>query len=138
MTYESGDNNSGTFNLGIDLSSINSLLGNDLKITLTHGINESNKRNELQEFSLNGDLANIMSLIKVSIDFKVKQVTPVNYYSSLFESNWNDYIRYFNEDDNYYYELETCKQACRNGSWGKKYYTVAVTYKDSKTPIIVK
>ena len=138
MTYESGDNNSGTFNLGIDLSSINSLLGNDLKVTLTHGINESNKRNELQEFSLNGDLANIMSLIKVSINFKVKQVTPVDYYSSLFESNWNDYISNFNEDDNYYYELETCKQACRKGSWGKKYYTVAVTYKDSKTPIIVK
>lgn len=142
MTYapskDAGDS-SGTFNLNLDLSSINLgtksvTLGDKINISVSHGINEKTGKNELKSASIKGDVAKLAGLFKININFEVKQEEEaIDYYSTNY-LNSNVWDQYHSEGgkDNDYYELETCKQ---EGVFTSK---IVVTYKDSKTPIIVK
>lgn len=139
MTYtpskDAGDS-SGTFNLNLDLSSIGLgttlvTLGNKINISVSHGINEKTGKNELKHASIKGKVATLAGLFSVNIDFQVDQVAAIDYYLANYSNAWNQYVDNGGKDNDYY-ELETCKQIFK---WKSK---IVVTYKDSKTPIIVK
>lgn len=143
MTYapskDAGDS-SGTFNLNLDLSSIDLgttlvTLGNKINISVSHGINENTGKNELKHASINGEVAKLAGLFKINIDFEVDQVAAADYYLANYSNAWNQYIKYGGKDNDYY-ELETCKQTTYWSSGVKS--KIEVTYKDSKAPIIVK
>lgn len=143
MTYapskDAGDS-SGTFNLNLDLSSIDLgttlvTLGNKINISVSHGINENTGKNELKHASINGEVAKLAGLFKINIDFEVDQVAAADYYLANYSNAWNQYIKYGGKDNDYY-ELEACKQTTYWSSGVKS--KIEVTYKDSKTPIIVK
>ena len=84
-------------------------------------------------------------LFKINIDFKVDQVAATDYYWANYFNAWEQYETvwkqyYPNGDkgkdcDNDYYELEKCEQKYL---WSSARSKIEVTYKDSKTPIIVK
>ena len=142
MTYapstDAGDS-SGTFNLNLDLSSIDLgtalvTLGNKINISVSHGINENTGKNELKHASINGEVAKLAGLFKINIDFEVDQVAAADYYLANYSNAWNQYIKYGGKDNDYY-ELETCK---REKTKNLLKYKIEVTYKNSKTPIIVK
>ncbi len=142
MTYapskDAGDS-SGTFNLNLDLSSIDLgttlvTLGNKINISVSHGINENTGKNELKHASINGEVAKLAGLFKINIDFEVDQVAAADYYLANYSNAWNQYIKYGGKDNDYY-ELEACKQTTYWSSGVKS--KIEVTYKDSKTPIIV-
>lgn len=145
MTYApSKDASSGTFNLNLDLSSINLgtksvKLGSDINISVSHGINENTGKNELKHASIKGDVAKLAGLFSVNIDFQVDQVTATDYYLANYSNAWNQYEeawkKYYPNKDIDYYELETCEQKYFWSLAGSK---IVVTYKDSKNPIIVK
>ena len=141
MTYapskDAGDS-SGTFNLNLDLSSINLgttlvTLGNKINISVSHGINEKTGKNELKHASINGEVAKLAGLFKINIDFEVDQVAATDYYWANYSNAWNQYVSNGGKDNDYY-ELETCKQTTYWSSGVKS--KIEVTY--SKTPIIVK
>lgn len=153
MTYapskDAGDL-SGTFNLNLDLSSIDLgtksvTLGNNINISVSHGINEKTGKNELKSASIKGEVAKLAGLFKINIDFKVDQVAATDYYWANYFNAWEQYETvwkqyYPNGDkgkdcDNDYYELEKCEQKYL---WSSARSKIEVTYKDSKTPIIVK
>lgn len=143
MTYkpsnDAGDSN-GTFNLNLDLSSIDSgttlvTLGNKINISVSHGINENTGKNELKHASITGEVAKLAGLFKINIDFEVDQVTAKDYYLTNYSNAWNQYVSNGGKDNDYY-ELEKCKQTTYYSSGVKS--KIEVTYKDSKTPIIVK
>lgn len=153
MTYtpskDAGDS-SGTFNLNLDLSSIDLgtalvTLGNKINISVSHGINENTGKNELKHASINGEVAKLAGLFKINIDFEVDQVAATDYYLANYSNAWDQYKKawkkyYPNGDkgkdyDNDYYELETCE---RRKTKDLLKYKIEVAYKDSKTPIIVK
>lgn len=143
MTYtpskDAGDS-SGTFNLNLDLSSIDLgttlvKLGSDINISVSHGINEKTGKNELKHASINGEVAKLAGLFKINIDFEVDQVAATDYYLANYSNAWNQYVSNDGKDNDYY-ELETCKQTTYWSSGVKS--KIEVTYKDSKTPIIVK
>ncbi len=153
MTYapskDAGDS-SGTFNLNLDLSSIDLgtksvTLGNNINISVSHGINEKTGKNELKSASIKGEVAKLAGLFKINIDFKVDQVAATDYYLANYSNAWKQYETvwkqyYPNGDkgkdcDNDYYELEKCEQKYL---WSSARSKIEVTYKDSKTPIIVK
>lgn len=143
MTYapskDAGDS-SGTFNLNLDLSSIDLgttlvTLGNKINISVSHGINENTGKNELKHASINGEVAKLAGLFKINIDFEVDQVAAADYYLANYSNAWNQYIKYGGKDNDYY-ELEACKQTTYWSSGVKS--KIEVTYKDSKPPIIVK
>lgn len=143
MTYapskDAGDS-SGTFNLNLDLSSIDLgttlvTLGNKINISVSHGINENTGKNELKHAGITGKVATLAGLFSVNIDFQVDQVAATDYYLANYSNAWNQYIKYGGKD-NYYYELETCKQTTYWSSGVKS--KIEVTYKDPKGPIIVK
>lgn len=147
MTYnpsnDAGDS-SGTFNLNLDLSSIDSgttlvTLGNKINISVSHGINENTGKNELKHASITGEVAKLAGLFKINIDFEVDQVTAKDYYLTNYSNAWNQYVSNGGKDNDYY-ELEKCIQKRTKkglGALGGK-SKIEVTYKDSKTPIIVK
>lgn len=147
MTYkpsnDAGDS-SGTFNLNLDLSSIDSgttlvTLGNKINISVSHGINENTGKNELKHASITGEVAKLAGLFKINIDFEVDQVTATDYYLANYSNAWNQYVSNSGKDNDYY-ELEKCIQKRTKkglGALGGK-SKIEVTYKDSKTPIIVK
>lgn len=147
MTYapskDAGDS-SGTFNLNLDLSSIDLgttlvKLGSDINISVSHGINEKTGKNELKHASIKGKVAKLAGIISINIDFKVDQVAATNYYWANYSNAWNQYVSNGGKDNDYY-ELETCIQKRTKkglGNLGGK-SKIEVTYKDSKTPIIVK
>lgn len=147
MTYkpsnDAGDSN-GTFNLNLDLSSIDSgttlvTLGNKINISVSHGINENTGKNELKHASIIGEVAKLAGLFKINIDFEVDQVTATDYYLANYSNAWNQYVSNSGKDNDYY-ELEKCIQKRTKkglGALGGK-SKIEVTYKDSKTPIIVK
>lgn len=147
MTYkpsnDAGDS-SGTFNLNLDLSSIDSgttlvTLGNKINISVSHGINENTGKNELKHASITGEVAKLAGLFKINIDFEVDQVTATDYYLANYSNAWNQYVSNGGKDNDYY-ELEKCIQKRTKkglGALGGK-SKIEVTYKDSKTPIIVK
>lgn len=147
MTYkpsnDAGDSN-GTFNLNLDLSSIDSgttlvTLGNKINISVSHGINENTGKNELKHASITGEVAKLAGLFKINIDFEVDQVTATDYYLANYSNAWNQYVSNSGKDNDYY-ELEKCIQKRTKkglGALGGK-SKIEVTYKDSKTPIIVK
>lgn len=147
MTYkpsnDAGDSN-GTFNLNLDLSSIDSgttlvTLGNKINISVSHGINENTGKNELKHASITGEVAKLAGLFKINIDFEVDQVTAKDYYLTNYSNAWNQYVSNGGKDNDYY-ELEKCIQKRTKkglGALGGK-SKIEVTYKDSKTPIIVK
>lgn len=147
MTYkpsnDAGDS-SGTFNLNLDLSSIDSgttlvTLGNKINISVSHGINENTGKNELKHASIIGEVAKLAGLFKINIDFEVDQVTATDYYLANYSNAWNQYVSNSGKDNDYY-ELEKCIQKRTKkglGALGGK-SKIEVTYKDSKTPIIVK
>lgn len=143
MTYtpskDAGDS-SGTFNLNLDLSSIDLgttlvTLGNKINISVSHGINEKTGKNELKHAGINGEVAKLAGLFKINIDFEVDQVAAADYYLANYSNAWNQYVSNGGKDNDYY-ELETCKQTTYWSSGVKS--KIEVTYKDSKTPIIVK
>lgn len=143
MTYkpsnDAGDS-SGTFNLNLDLSSIDSgttlvTLGNKINISVSHGINENTGKNELKHASITGEVAKLAGLFKINIDFEVDQVAATDYYLANYSNAWNQYVSNGGKDNDYY-ELEKCKQTTYWSSGVKS--KIEVTYKDSKTPIIVK
>lgn len=143
MTYapskDAGDS-SGTFNLNLDLSSIDLgttlvTLGNKINISVSHGINENTDKNELKHASINGEVAKLAGLFKINIDFEVDQVAAADYYLANYSNAWNQYVSNGGKDNDYY-ELETCKQTTYWSSGVKS--KIEVTYKDSKGPIIVK
>lgn len=153
MTYapskDAGDS-SGTFNLNLDLSSINLgtksvTLGDKINISVSHGINEKTGKNELKSASIKGDVAKLAGLFKININFEVKQEEAIDYYWANYFNAWEQYETvwkqyYPNGDkgkdcDNDYYELEKCEQKYL---WSSARSKIEVTYKDSKTPIIVK
>lgn len=149
MTYtptpsnDAGDS-SGTFNLNLDLSSIDLgttsvTLGNNINISVSHGINENTGKNELKHASINGEVAKLAGLFKINIDFEVKQEEAIDYYLANFSNAWNQYVDNGGKDNDYY-ELKTCKQEKIKNKWGiwTGKSKIEVTYKDSKTPIIVK
>lgn len=147
MTYapsnDAGDS-SGTFNLNLDLSSIDLgttlvKLGSDINISVSHGINEKTGKNELKHASIKGKVAKLAGIISINIDFKVDQVAATDYYWANYSNAWNQYVSNGGKDNDYY-ELETCIQKRTKkglGNLGGK-SKIEVTYKDSKTPIIVK
>lgn len=147
MTYkpsnDAGDS-SGTFNLNLDLSSIDSgttlvTLGNKINISVSHGINENTGKNELKHASITGEVAKLAGLFKINIDFEVDQVTATDYYLANYSNAWNQYVSNDGKDNDYY-ELEKCIQKRTKkglGALGGK-SKIEVTYKDSKPPIIVK
>lgn len=143
MTYtpskDAGDS-SGTFNLNLDLSSIDLgttlvTLGNKINISVSHGINEKTGKNELKHAGINGEVAKLAGLFKINIDFEVDQVAAADYYLANYSNAWNQYVSNGGKDNDYY-ELETCKQTTYWSSGVKS--KIEVTYKDSKGPIIVK
>lgn len=144
MTYapsnDAGDS-SGTFNLKLDLSSIDLgttlvTLGNKINISVSHGINENTGKNELKHASITGEVAKLAGLFKINIDFEVDQVTAKDYYLANYSNAWNQYVSNGGKDNDYY-ELEKCKQTTYWSSGIKS--KIEVTYKNSnKTPIIVK
>lgn len=144
MTYApSKDASSGTFNLNLDLSSVDLgtksvKLGSDINISVSHGINENTGKNELKHASIKGDVAKLAGLFSVNIDFQVDQVAATDYYLANYSNAWNQYEiawkKYYPNKDIDYYELETCEQKYIWSLAGSK---IVVTYKDSKTPIIV-
>lgn len=78
-------------------------------------------------------------LFKINIDFEVDQVTATDYYLTNYSNAWNQYVSNDGKDNDYY-ELEKCIQKRTKkglGALGGK-SKIEVTYKDSKTPIIVK
>lgn len=143
MTYAPSKDagySSGTFNLNLDLSSIDLgttlvTLGNKINISVSHGINENTGKNELKHASINGEVAKLAGLFKINIDFEVDQIAATDYYWANYSNTWNQYVSNGGKDNDYY-ELETCKQTTY-WSLGVK-SKIEVTYKDSKTPIIVK
>lgn len=143
MTYapskDAGDS-SGTFNLNLDLSSIDLgttlvTLGNKINISVSHGINENTGKNELKHAGITGEVAKLAGLFKINIDFEVDQVAAADYYLANYSNAWNQYVSNGGKDNDYY-ELETCKQTTYWSSGVKS--KIEVTYKDSKGPIIVK
>lgn len=143
MTYtpskDAGDS-SGTFNLNLDLSSIDLgttlvTLGNKINISVSHGINENTGKNELKHAGITGEVAKLAGLFKINIDFEVDQVAATDYYLANYSNAWNQYVSNDGKDNDYY-ELETCKQTTYWSSGVKS--KIEVTYKDSKGPIIVK
>lgn len=147
MTYkpsnDAGDS-SGTFNLNLDLSSIDSgttlvTLGNKINISVSHGINENTGKNELKHASITGEVAKLAGLFKINIDFEVDQVTATDYYLANYSNAWNQYVSNDGKDNDYY-ELEKCIQKRTKKGLGALVgkSKIEVTYKDSKTPIIVK
>lgn len=137
MTYAPSKD---TFNLNLDLSSIDLgttlvKLGNDINISVSHGINENTGKNELKHAGIKGDVATLAGLFSVNIDFQVDQVAATDYYLENYSNAWNQYVSNGGKDNDYY-ELETCKQTTYWSSGVKS--KIEVTYKDSKTPIIVK
>lgn len=143
MTYapskDAGDS-SGTFNLNLDLSSIDLgttlvTLGNKINISVSHGINENTGKNELKHAGITGKVATLAGLFSVNIDFQVDQVAAIDYYLANYSNAWNQYVSNGGKDNDYY-ELETCKQTTYWSSGVKS--KIEVTYKDSKGPIIVK
>lgn len=143
MTYapskDAGDS-SGTFNLNLDLSSIDLgttlvTLGNKINISVSHGINENTGKNELKHAGITGEVAKLAGLFKINIDFEVDQVAATDYYLANYSNAWNQYVSNDGKDNDYY-ELETCKQTTYWSSGVKS--KIEVTYKDSKSPIIVK
>lgn len=143
MTYapskDAGDSN-GTFNLNLDLSSIDSgttlvTLGNKINISVSHGINENTSKNELKHASITGEVAKLAGLFKINIDFEVDQVAATDYYLANYSNAWNQYVSNGGKDNDYY-ELEKCKQTTYWSSGVKS--KIEVTYKDSKPLIIVK
>lgn len=147
MTYkpsnDAGDS-SGTFNLNLDLSSIDSgttlvTLGNKINISVSHGINENTGKNELKHASITSEVAKLAGLFKINIDFEVDQVTATDYYLANYSNAWNQYVSNGGKDNDYY-ELEKCIQKRTKKGLGalSGKSKIEVTYKDSKTPIIVK
>lgn len=137
MTYAPSKN---TFNLNLDLSSIDLgttlvTLGNKINISVSHGINENTGKNELKHAGITGKVATLAGLFSVNIDFQVDQVAATDYYLENYSNAWNQYVSNGGKDNDYY-ELETCKQTTYWSSGVKS--KIEVTYKDSKTPIIVK
>ena len=139
MTYapskDAGDS-SGTFNLNLDLSSIDLgttlvTLGNKINISVSHGINENTGKNELKHAGITGEVAKLAGLFKINIDFEA----ATDYYLANYSNAWNQYVSNDGKDNDYY-ELETCKQTTYWSSGVKS--KIEVTYKDSKSPIIVK
>lgn len=140
MTYapskDAGDS-SGTFNLNLDLSSIDLgttlvKLGSDINISVSHGINEKTGKNELKHASIKGKVAKLAGLFSVNIDFQVDQEEAKDYYWANYFNAWDQYVDK-GDKDNDYYELETCEQKYLWSLAGSK---IVVTYKDSKTPIV--
>lgn len=137
MTYAPSKD---TFNLNLDLSSIDLgttlvTLGNKINISVSHGINENTGKNELKHAGITGKVATLAGLFSVNIDFQVDQVAATDYYLENYSNAWNQYVSNGGKDNDYY-ELETCKQTTYWSSGVKS--KIEVTYKDSKTPIIVK
>lgn len=137
MTYAPSKD---TFNLNLDLSSIDLgttlvTLGNKINISVSHGINENTGKNELKHAGITGKVATLAGLFSVNIDFQVDQVAATDYYLENYSNAWNQYVDKGGKDNDYY-ELETCKQTTYWSSGVKS--KIEVTYKDSKTPIIVK
>lgn len=137
MTYTPSKD---AFNLNLDLSSIDLgttlvTLGNNINISVSHGINENTGKNELKHASINGEVAKLAGLFKINIDFEVDQVAATDYYWANYSNAWKQYDPN-GDKDNDYYELETCKQTTYWSSGVKS--KIEVTYKDSKNPIIVK
>ena len=136
MTYEPSKD---TFNLNLDLSSIDLgttlvKLGNDINISVSHGINEKTGKNELKQASIKGKVATLAGLFSVNIDFQVNQEeAATDYYLANYSNAWNQYVSKGGKDNDYY-ELETCEQKYLWSLAGSK---IIVTYKNSKTPIIV-
>lgn len=78
-------------------------------------------------------------IISINIDFEVDQVAATDYYWANYSNAWNQYVSNGGKDNDYY-ELETCIQKRTKkglGNLGGK-SKIEVTYKNSKTPIIVK
>lgn len=149
MTYapskDAGDS-SGTFNLNLDLSSIDLgttlvKLGSDINISVSHGINKNTGKNELKHAGITGKVATLAGLFSVNIDFQVDQVAATDYYLENYSNAWNQYENAWkkydpdNKKGNHYYELEKCE---RRKTKDLLKYKIEVTYKDSKTPIIIK
>ena len=137
MTYTPSKD---AFNLNLDLSSIDLgttlvTLGNKINISVSHGINEKTGKNELKHAGITGKVATLAGLFSVNIDFQVDQVAATDYYLANYSNAWNQYVSNGGKDNDYY-ELETCKQTTYWSSGVKS--KIEVTYKDSKTPIIVK
>ena len=137
MTYEPSKD---TFSLNLDLSSIDLgttlvTLGNKINISVSHGINKNTGKNELKHASIKGKVATLAGLFSVNIDFQVDQVAATDYYLENYSNAWNQYVSNGGKDNDYY-ELETCKQTTYWSSGVKS--KIEVTYKDPKTPIIVK
>ena len=146
MKYTDAGDSSGTFNLNLDLSSIDLgttlvKLGNKINISVSHGINENTGKNELKHASIKGEVAKLAGLFSINIDFKVDQVAATDYYLANYSNAWKKYENAWkkydpdNKKGNHYYELEKCEQKYLWSLAGSK---IIVTYKDSKTPIIVK
>lgn len=142
---DAGDS-SGTFNLELDLSSIDLgttlvKLGSDINISVSHGINKNTGKNELKHAGITGKVATLAGLFSVNIDFQVDQVAATDYYLENYSNAWNQYENAWkkydpdNKKGNHYYELEKCE---RRKTKDLLKYKIEVTYKDSKTPIIVK
>ena len=137
MTYEPSKD---TFSLNLDLSSIDLgttlvTLGNKINISVSHGINKNTGKNELKHAGITGKVATLAGLFSVNIDFQVDQVAATDYYLENYSNAWNQYVSNGGKDNDYY-ELETCKQTTYWSSGVKS--KIEVTYKDPKTPIIVK
>lgn len=137
MTYAPSKD---TFSLNLDLSSIDLgttlvTLGNKINISVSHGINKNTGKNELKHAGITGKVATLAGLFSVNIDFQVDQVAATDYYLENYSNAWNQYVSNGGKDNDYY-ELETCKQTTYWSSGVKS--KIEVTYKDSKTPIIVK
>lgn len=137
MTYAPSKD---TFSLNLDLSSIDLgttlvTLGNKINISVSHGINKNTGKNELKHAGITGKVATLAGLFSVNIDFQVDQVAATDYYLENYSNAWNQYVSNDGKDNDYY-ELETCKQTTYWSSGVKS--KIEVTYKDSKTPIIVK
>ena len=137
MTYAPSKD---TFSLNLDLSSIDLgttlvTLGNKINISVSHGINKNTGKNELKHAGITGKVATLAGLFSVNIDFQVDQVEATDYYLENYSNAWNQYVSNGGKDNDYY-ELETCKQTTYWSSGVKS--KIEVTYKDSKTPIIVK
>lgn len=137
MTYAPSKD---TFSLNLDLSSIDLgttlvTLGNKINISVSHGINKNTGKNELKHAGITGKVATLAGLFSVNIDFQVDQVAATDYYLENYSNAWNQYVSKGCKDNDYY-ELETCKQTTYWSSGVKS--KIEVTYKDPKTPIIVK
>lgn len=137
MTYAPSKD---TFSLNLDLSSIDLgttlvTLGNKINISVSHGINKNTGKNELKHAGITGKVATLAGLFSVNIDFQVDQVAATDYYLENYSNAWNQYVSNGGKDNDYY-ELETCKQTTYWSSGVKS--KIEVTYKDPKTPIIVK